>query len=263
MSKQTMRVLFLALCVTLLVVVSARVSPEDRNAFVPSERIEAELWPEVSYTPEPTPTPTPEPTVRIRTYLPDIVLTDWELRLVNNDNLLSRTFSPESVTPIRDYGQYFDTRAIDALEAMLTGAEEAGYTVWIKNGYRPYIVQANLFNGRATVISENEGVDLAEGERRARLQVAYPGTSEHQLGLCVDIVDAKDTSLDSEKCENLPVLLWLREHCAEYGFIYRYPKEKKELTGWYEPWHFRYVGVDAAKYIMENGLCLEEFYAQF
>ncbi len=67
------------------------------------------------------------------------------------------------------------------------------------------------------------------------------------------------TAMVAEDVEELPVLLWLQEHCAEYGFIYRYPKEKQEITGWYEPWHFRYVGKDAATYIMENDLCLEEF----
>ena len=107
------------------------------------------------------------------------------------------------------------------------------------------------------------GVTLLEAETEARKVVAYPGTSEHQLGLCVDIMDSKDTTMKAEEVENLPVLKWLQQHCTEYGFILRYPKDKQEITGWYEPWHFRYVGEEAAKYITENNLCLEEFIALF
>ena len=104
---------------------------------------------------------------------------------------------------------------------------------------------------------------LLEAETEARKVVAYPGTSEHQLGLCADIMDNKDTTMKAEEVENLPLLKWLKEHCAEYGFILRYPKDKQALTGWYEPWHFRYVGEEAAKYMTENDLCLEEFIALF
>ena len=93
----------------------------------------------------------------------------------------------------------------------------------------------------------------------ARKIVAYPGTSEHQLGLAVDIVDSSSTVLDADMLEDMPLLQWLSQHCHEYGFILRYPKDKEDVTGWYEPWHFRYVGIDAAKYIMEKGICLEEF----
>jgi LAS superfamily LD-carboxypeptidase LdcB len=89
--------------------------------------------------------------------------------------------------------------------------------------------------------------------------VAPPGTSEHQTGLCCDIADqfysVKDSSL-----EDTALFKWMNEHCAEYGFILRYPKDKEDVTGIiYEPWHFRYVGVEAAQYMKENNLCLEEF----
>ena len=93
----------------------------------------------------------------------------------------------------------------------------------------------------------------------ARSLVAYPGTSEHQLGLCADIMDSKDTAMTAEEVAELPVLVWLQQHCVDYGFIYRYPKEKQDITGWYEPWHFRYVGEEAARYKTDHLLCLEEF----
>ncbi|MDY3692539.1 MAG: M15 family metallopeptidase [Dysosmobacter sp.] len=99
----------------------------------------------------------------------------------------------------------------------------------------------------------------AEAENQASFWVARPGTSEHQTGLAVDIVDQNYQLLD-EKQENKPVQQWLMAHCTEYGFILRYPTGKSEITGiGYEPWHYRYVGLDAAREITEQGLCLEEY----
>ena len=88
-----------------------------------------------------------------------------------------------------------------------------------------------------------------------------PGTSEHETGLAVDIVDKSYQILD-RKQEQTPVQQWLMDHCAAYGFILRYPTDKSALTGiGYEPWHYRYVGREAAAAIMEQGICLEEYEA--
>lgn len=263
MTLKNLRILMFAMCLALLTVVSARVSPAREDAAGPTE---AELWPTPEPTPEPPPPtlePTEEPVIDLEAELPGVDLNAWYLKLVNNDNSLSASFSPENVTAIRGgiYSQYFDSRAIERLEAMLDGAEAAGYEVYVRTAYRPYKSQATIFYGRATVISENQGIEYAEAEQMARKFVAYPGTSEHQLGLCADIMDSAQTPLDAEQAARLPLLLWLQEHCAEYGFIYRYPKEKQDITGWYEPWHFRYVGEDAARYMADKNLCLEEFYA--
>ena len=90
-------------------------------------------------------------------------------------------------------------------------------------------------------------------------QVAVPGTSEHQLGLAVDIVDTQNQVLNRAQ-EDTAVQQWLMEHCWEYGFILRYPPDKEEKTGIiYEPWHYRYVGREYAQAIRQSGLCLEEF----
>ena len=103
------------------------------------------------------------------------------------------------------------------------------------------------------------GYIQAEAEEQAAQWVARPGTSEHQTGLAVDIVDLSYQLLD-EGQENTPVQKWLMAHCAEYGFILRYPTDKAALTGvGYEPWHYRYVGEAAARAIMDGGLCLEEY----
>lgn len=261
MAKRSKGVLLFGLTVALLVIISARVSPGEARESTATDPRLSEIWPITTPQPTETPEPTPEPTPNIRDYLPDAAITDWNLRLVNNTYMLPASFAPR-LASVRD-DMYFDNRAADALEEMLLAAEAAGHTVCIRNAYRPYSTQAYLFFGRATIISETENIEYAAAEEMARSVISYPGTSEHQTGLAVDLMDDRSTEMNEESAEKLPVLKWLREHCQEYGFIYRYPKEKQEITGWYEPWHFRYVGKDAAAYIMENQLCLEEFIALF
>ena len=263
MAKRSMGILLLVLVVVLLVVVSSRLAPErdytpDDTPEVTDDPIPPPTEPPGTETPVPE---TPEPTPNIREILPGVSRGDWNLKLVNNLYVLPSTFAPD-VTAIRD-GQYFDTRAAEPLEEMLSAAEAAGYTVNVRTGYRPYSTQAYLFFGKASQIQWGTDMEMIEAEEKARKVVAYPGTSEHQLGLCVDILDDADTNMVAEEVEGLPVLRWLTEHCAEYGFILRYPENKQDVTGWYEPWHFRYVGVEAAQYITENDLCLEEFIDMF
>lgn len=262
MANKGKSLILLVLTVLLLVVISSRVAPD---AARDTERgpTAVDDPPVVTSSPiaEETPEPTPTPELRIRDRLPGISTGDWNLKLVNETYVLSNSFAPD-VTAVRD-NQYFDTRAADALEAMLSAAEEAGYTVVISAAYRPYSTQAYLFFGKASQIAWGGTVEYAEAETLARKIVAYPGTSEHQLGLAVDILDSSSTKLDVESTEGLPVLEWLTEHCAEYGFILRYPKDKQDITGWYEPWHFRYVGETCAKFMMDEGLTLEEFIEEF
>ena len=262
MARKSKGIALLLLVVLLLVLISSRTSP--RQALRPKTPVETDDplpsvtdVPAVTAPPEATPTPPPQ----IQELLPGLSRNDWNLRLVNNTYILPNTFAPD-VTAVRD-DQYFDSRAADALEEMLKGAEAEGYSVCIRTGYRPFSTQAYLFNGRASQIQWGTTMTLLEAEQEARKVVAYPGTSEHQLGLAADIMDSKDSTMKAESAEGLPLLKWLREHCAEYGFILRYPKDKQDITGWYEPWHFRYVGKDAARYIMDRGICLEEFIALF
>lgn len=105
----------------------------------------------------------------------------------------------------------------------------------------------------------NRGYSQAEAEAKAATVVARPGTSEHHVGLAADVLGSGYASLE-ESFENTPAFAWLKAHCAEYGFILRYPKEKEDITGViYEPWHYRYVGVEAATEIMRRGITLEEY----
>ena len=103
----------------------------------------------------------------------------------------------------------------------------------------------------------NQGYSQVKAERTAKEWVALPGTSEHQLGIAVDI------NADKSKCSNEDVYGWLAENAYKYGFVLRYPPGKQKITGTsYEPWHYRYVGEEAAKEIYERGICLEEYFKQ-
>ena len=101
-----------------------------------------------------------------------------------------------------------------------------------------------------------------EAVEEAKKITAYPGSSEHQLGLAVDLLDKNYSRMVYSEM-NQEFFAWLDEHCAEYGFIKRYPTKKLLLTGWDEPWHYRYVGKEVATFIMEQGICYEEFYAHY
>lgn len=181
----------------------------------------------------------------------------WMLKLVNNDNPLPNDYDP-NLSQIEN-GYYFDERAANALKEMLKEARANGTNPVICSAYRSTQRQQTLFNAQvekqiATGLSKNEAMDAA------KTIVAYPGTSEHNLGLAVDIVSREYQLLD-EKQEETDENKWLRENCTRFGFIVRYPSNKTNITGViYEPWHFRYVGKEAAEYMTKNNICLEEYH---
>ena len=144
------------------------------------------------------------------------------------------------------------------MEVMLADMKDQGLSPIVCSGYRTRETQEGLYKNQVDFWL-GQGYDQASAEAEAALLVARPDTSEHQLGLAADIVSAGNQILD-ESQEQTPEQQWLLSHCQEYGFILRYPSGKTELTGVsYEPWHYRYVGVEAAGEIMEQGLCLEEY----
>lgn len=159
-------------------------------------------------------------------------------------------------------GQYFDSRASDQFNSFVAAAQNEGFVVYITSSYRSYATQQYLFNNKVNQYIYSEGSEEAAIEK-AKTIVAYPGSSEHQLGLACDIVDRYYEYMN-ESLADTELSKWMVKHCAEYGFILRYPEDKMDITGvMYEPWHFRYVGIEAAAYIMGNGLCLEEFIALY
>lgn len=183
---------------------------------------------------------------------------DWMLTLVNADNPLTNDYSPKlkSLTS----GHKFDERAIDQLNAMLSAMRAQGLSPVVCSAYRTVEYQRTLFNNQVER-QMTKGLSREQAEIEARKSVAYPGTSEHNLGLAADIVSINYQLLNDTQADT-PEMKWLFEHCHEYGFILRYPKDKTDITGIiYEPWHFRYVGKETATEIMESGLCLEEYLA--
>ena len=187
----------------------------------------------------------------------------WNLTLVNKDNPLPETFVPESLADA-DNGYEADSRITDALKKMIADARSTeNVRIIALSAYRDYEYQKELFDDKVQRLQQEKGYSVTKAREEAATVVAYPGTSEHQLGLALDLVDARHVKLD-ESQENTAAYKWLYKHCAEYGFIVRYPNGKTDITGIiYEPWHFRYVGEEAAKIIMEKGITLEEYIEEY
>lgn len=187
--------------------------------------------------------------------MPEVSSSDWNLWLVRSDLPLPAGYAPE-LEEVED-GEYFDARAVSALRVMIAEARATGYSVYLCSGFRSYETQAAIYENHIDSYMA-QGMTQEEAEAATLIAVNYPGGSEHQLGLAADILESSDQPMLPE-IGGSGLMLWLEQHCAEYGFIVRYPDGKTDITGVeYEPWHLRYVG-PSAPYIMENDLCLEEF----
>ena len=177
--------------------------------------------------------------------LPDL---PWELTLVNRESGLpdGYTFTLTTIDGVR-----VDRRIAGALKDMLDDAKNAGYDICLNSGYRTNAEQQALFDDKAAAFRAS-GYDDATARGLASQWVSPPGASEHALGLAVDIGTATPALSD-----------WLADESWRYGFIQRYPPDKTALTGVsHEPWHYRYVGIDAASRMHAQGLCLEEYVQQ-
>lgn len=168
---------------------------------------------------------------------------------------------PDGYTPCLDTveeGFLMDRRCAAALMRMLNDCRAAGNLAVLCSAYRTQEYQQELFDNKIMRLL-GEGVAYDQAPVVAARSVAVPGTSEHQLGLAVDIIDELYVNLDYWQ-QFTSVQQWLMANCSDYGFILRYPNEKSEITGIiFEPWHYRYVGVSTAKAIEESGLTLEEY----
>lgn len=181
---------------------------------------------------------------------------EWNLLLVNPWNPIPENYEPE-LTYLRN-GQAVDSRCYPELQQMMDDCRAAGFDPLICASYRTMEKREALFEDKEANLIR-EGYPENEVEVEAAKVVAYPGTSEHQLGLALDIVDVSYQQLDTEQ-ENTPVQQWLMKNSWKYGFVLRYPTDKSDITGIiYEPWHYRYVGKEAAAEMYENKLCLEEY----
>ena len=155
-------------------------------------------------------------------------------------------------------GHQIDARAYDDFRAMIQAAKSEGVYIYVTSSYRDLDKQTDLYNKKVESYVM-QGYSYESAKEQAGQVVAVPGTSEHHLGLALDLVSSEYRKLD-EKQENTKGFKWLTEHSWEYGFILRYPNGETDITGIiYEPWHYRYVGLEAAKEITESGLTLEEY----
>lgn len=183
-------------------------------------------------------------------------LDDWKYLLVNELHPLSKDFEPQ-VVQTRN-GQKVDRRIKTELEAMIDAAGEEGMNLMVCSSYRDYKKQDSLMD-QSIAKFVRQGMDYRDAFFKTKEQIALTGASEHHTGLAVDIVGKNHQSLDSSQADTKEAK-WLYEHAHEFGFILRYPKDKEEQTMIsFESWHFRYVGKQAAAFMKENNLCLEEF----
>lgn len=180
------------------------------------------------------------------------VLNEWNLKLVNKDNSVDRSYVPE-LEEIDD-GVMFDKRAISYVKSMINAMYKEGITkVWAQSAYRSYDKQEELFNNKVNYYKK-QGKNQEEAEKLAQTVVQRPEMSEHNLALAVDF------NTVTNEFEKTAAFAWLQKNAVNYGFILRYPKNKQEITGIsYESWHWRYVGKTHAKIIKEKGFCLEEY----
>ena len=157
-----------------------------------------------------------------------------------------------------DNGHAVDERCYPDLQEMMDACRADGLSPMICSSYRTQEKQEYLYQNKINRLVA-QGYSQEDAVAAAGTVVAVPGTSEHQLGLALDIVDVNNQNLD-ESQESTAVQQWLMAHSWEYGFILRYPNDKSEITGIiYEPWHYRYVGREAAEEIYSQGVCLEEY----
>ena len=191
------------------------------------------------------------------------MLADPLMVLVNHTNKMpdDYTFETKECGSKTAVNKTLQTVACDAFLEMQKAAAAENVTIWMQSGYRSVKYQTGLYE-RKTKYYTDQGYDLATAKEKAAAVVNPPGYSEHNCGLAADLNSPEHTGLD-EGFENTTAFRWLCEHAADYGFILRYPKgaeAQTEIT--YEPWHWRYVGVENARKISASGLCFEDYIAQ-
>lgn len=194
----------------------------------------------------PQPEPEPEPAAPA----------DWKLTLVSPEHPLPEDYAV-TLTRLKN-GQAVDERCYPALQEMMDACRTEGLEPLICSSYRTWEKQTRLFENKVARFAAG-GLSPEAARAEAARVVAVPGTSEHHLGLAVDIVDSAYQLLDDAQADT-PVQQWLMAHAWEYGFVLRYPRDKEDVTGivW-EPWHYRYVGKEAAEEMTAQQLCLEEY----
>ena len=188
------------------------------------------------------------------------MLADPLMVLVNHTSKMpdDYTFDTKECGSATAVNKTLQTVACDAFLEMQKAAAADGVTIWMQSGYRSVKYQTSLYE-RKTKYYLDKGYDNATAKEKAAAVVNPPGYSEHNCGLAADLNSPEHTGLD-EGFEKTAAFRWLCEHAGDYGFILRYPKDAEDKTEIiYEPWHWRYVGVENAAKINASGLCFEEY----
>ena len=212
-----------------------------------SQNSSVETTPSPSPTPSPTPTPTPESTI-------DTTTVSSIQKITNQNHPIDSDYVPADLTIVNvnsNGTQYLRSEAASALVNMFEAARRDNINLYLVSGYRSYAQQLELYNTYVRT----------DGKALADQYDAIPGACEHQLGLAVDLSDDnRDHDID-DSFETTAAYQWLLKHSYEYGYIFRFPRGKEAITGIaYNPWSFRYIGIEEAKKVYDSGLTLEEFY---
>lgn len=178
----------------------------------------------------------------------------WYLTLVNRNRKLPEDFIPPKTSYlVSDSDAELDSRCADQYIAMYNAALEDNIVLYPLSGYRRISTQKKNYENKIDLYL-NQGYSYLDAAQKAATIILPPGTSEHNLGLAMDICSLEESFANTKE------FAWLMEHAQDYGFILRYPADKQDITQiTYEPWHWRYVGVDAAKAMKASGQCLEEY----
>ena len=183
----------------------------------------------------------------------DVDSVPWNLLVVNMEREIPEGYDPET-KEILDTGYELDARVTPYYEKMYQAGKKDGVTLTPFSGHRSYERQRINYNNLTETYMARYGLDRKAAAKKAATVILPPGTSEHNIGLAMDICNTYDSFANTDE------YAWLMKNAYKYGFILRYPKEKEDVTGIvYEPWHWRFVGVEYAKKIKDSGLCLEEY----
>lgn len=245
--KRFLRIIPLLILAVLLCAGCAGAESEPVEAVATEAPVEVTEAPAAEPVEEEAELPTP----------PDVDITSWEFLYAGINEGVGRYHPELNIWE----SQYMDARCLDETIAFMQAARDQGYTLWINCGYRNWEYRINWYE---------RYINLYGSSYEAAKHVFPAGCSEHHTGLAFCITDESNLhanyndefDLDIQDTE---VYAWMVEHCAEYGFIHRYPEGHEEHYGMAcaNAGHFRYVGVEAAEYITENNICFEEFLALY
>ncbi len=274
-SKRTLRTKIILLVILAVIMVpliilyksvgdtTPKIKLYDRNQTEsPSESQE-----EQTKDPQPQPEPQPEPVNEEPQAVPEtkaaekkpatvIPITDaekWNLAIINTKYPLPDSYAPTLSNAISGSNIQLDSRVSERYGEMYAAAKLSGCVLTPYSGYHSYSLQETTYN-RKVNFYVNQGISAEEANQKASAQVLPAGCSEHNAGLAMDIVSASSDFINTKEYK------WLCENAHNYGFILRYPEDKTAITGMnFEPWHWRYVGTQAAKEMKEKNQCLEEY----